>query len=174
MTYYHGSADFLPRSTKLKPRERSGLITDDLELHELLTLYTFDHFKPIGAIGRLHAVYCCDAPNLCSSLGAWGEMVFEVTPVGKVERHHAGWFPAMLDLLTQATLDMLADHKALTLNQAAYWLPQYGWPTNEMQAIAANYWDGLAADDSPHWEYLMRHGVVVHEVAVPEETSLEV
>ena len=168
MKLYHGSADFLPRGTLLKPRSRAGLIDDEFKLHELLTLHTFDYFKPSGLIGRLQAIYCTDAPELCSPLGAWGEMVFEVTPLGKVEKYHASWFPALLNYLTEATLDIWEQTGPLTLKQAVALLPQHGWPTSEMEAIAADYWAGLAADDHDHWEYLMRSAVVVHEVEVPE------
>lgn len=165
---YHGSADFLPNGTVLKPRRLTGTIDDELQLHELITLATFEHFKPPGAIGRFQAIYCATSPELCSSLGAWGELVFEVTPIGEVERHHAGWFTPMLDLLTDATFEIWERHGPLSLKQVLALLPAHGWPTPEMAAIAADYWEGLAADDNNHWEYLVRQAVLVREVAMPE------
>jgi hypothetical protein len=166
---YHGSADFLPNGTLLKPQRQSGPIDDELKLHELITLATFEHFKPKDGIGRFQAIYCTDAPELCSPLGAWGDLIYEVEPVGVVERHHAGWFYHMLNLVTDATFEIWERHGLnLTLKQVVALLPQYGWPTPEMASIAADYWEGLAADDNDHWEYLMRQAVVVQEIEMPE------
>jgi hypothetical protein len=167
---YHGSADFLHNGTLLQSQPQSGTIDDELKMHELITLATFDHFKPQGAIGRFEAIYCADTPEQCSSLGAWGDLVYEVEPVGPVERHHAGWFPPMLNLIGNAFFEVWERHGLnLTLEQVVALLPRYGWPDPEMEAIAADYWEGLAADNNDRWEYLMRQAVVVREIEMPDE-----
>ena len=143
MPYYHGTDADLAAGEEMRAYDHEEAVVDDeLHLAEELALMTFDLFKPADAISRQEAIYLAERPEDCKALGAWGDNVYEVEPIGAVESHSSGWF----DLVFDAVLRHAVEEWERGNGAYSAWINihPHEWPTPEVEAMCRDYWAGLA------------------------------
>lgn len=145
--FYHGSYHKLPNGTVLNPDKGNfmGTFTQD----EMDSHFKLEEFRPSKFISRDRAVYMCDNVDDLDNSGAATKHIYEVRPIGKVERHDLNWM---------SEIDLIMD-EAWTNGQ------QEDEETIEkVKQAALNYWNGVPHINESVWEYLASSARIMREV----------
>ncbi len=125
--FYHGSTDELPIGTILKPRTDYEKNWENTDFYWIL-----ENFRPEGMLAHKDSVFMCDNPDDVDAAGGGTEYLFEVQPLGIVEKHDLNWSSEISMLVSEG-----ADELDSRVEDAAY-----------------NYWHGVPHPDETLWEYL--------------------
>lgn len=127
MTFFHGSMIRLEVGTILLPQEKYAESWGSTSFCDAL-----EHHRPADMIAHKDAVFMCQSDEDVDLAGGGTEWLFEVEPVGKIQRHDLNW-SSEISCLT-------SDGHAID--------------SDEVKRAAEAYWSGLAHHDENVWEYL--------------------
>lgn len=145
--YYHGSYDFLPNGTILTPDKGNFMGTfsqDEMDSH-----FKLEQFRPSNYLSRNKAVYMSrDIDDIDLSGGAT-DHIYEVQPLGKVERHDLNWMTE-IDIIISDAWDSGTQEEQETLDK--------------VKNSALNYWKGVPHYNESVWEYLVLSAEILQEL----------
>lgn len=121
--FYHSSVHALSDGTILAPQNNNRM-TDWIEQRLELN-------KPAGSLSRSDAVFMVDDILMLPGVGAALAWVYEIEPLGKVERHDANW---LIEMRRSQPEDVASS--------------------------ARSYWQGKGTND-PIWEYLTSRARII-------------
>ena len=130
--YYHGSFDKLPIGTILTPRSNYEQNWAHNNFYRVLEKY-----RPPTMIAHRNAVFMCDNLDDIDNSGSPLKYVYEVQPLGVVQKHDMNW---------SSEIDYLSDQKA---------------PEEKLREAAINYWNGQPHFNESVWEYLTPKAKIV-------------
>jgi len=87
---YHGSQAELPVGTILRPQS-TGYATDTDEMVQQ-TERIVERYRPRNCIPRFQAVFMVANPDEIVSAGGYEDFIYQVEPVGKIERSDLAWY----------------------------------------------------------------------------------
>lgn len=129
--YYHGSSTPLRQGTVLTPGKGVGLQNHPiLQAHEM----EVDKLRPRDCISRQRCIYMCASPEDVKRSGGSGAYIYEVAPIGQVDKSDQAWYGVSDDLSNPDSFDAIA-----------------------------NYWEGVPYPNSNEslWEYRAKSAKVV-------------
>ncbi len=131
--FYHGSWNKLEVGTKLTPRPSYEDDWGNTDFYEIL-----ERYRPNNMLPHKSAVFMVGDDNDIDLVGGGTEWVFEVTPIGKVERHDMNWSSQISMLISDG----------------------YNIESDEVKHAALAYWNGIPHEDEPVWEYLTPAAII--------------
>ena len=95
------------------------------------TCVLLEKYRPPNMLAHKQSVFMCDDPDVIDLAGGGTEWLFEVEPLGVVQRHDQNWWSLMDCLISE------------------------GCPkdSEEIEEAANNYWEGVPHGENV-WEYL--------------------
>jgi hypothetical protein len=126
-TYYHGSDKELPVGTVLTGRQDEyESAWGHQDWYKILEAH-----RPPHMLSHKESVFMCDNPDDLDAAGGGTEYMFELQPIGRVEKHDMNW---------TNEISMLVEDPV----------------ENEEKIIEAanNYWNGIPHVNESLWEYL--------------------
>jgi hypothetical protein len=143
--YFHASDQELPIGTLLKP---SGEPSQFWEREEFL-----EEHRPENKLSRLQSVFM---GVTAEEVKMWGPHVYEVEPIGTVERNDVNWFEELVYLEDIEEKFMAADTEEE--EQRIEDLRE------RMKDAANNYWEGKPGPHHQWWEYRVPSARVLKKV----------
>ncbi len=128
--YFHGSMDYLPVGTILAPKHNYEKEWSDTDFYQILETVRSKEFS--GMLGHKDGVFMTDNEDDVDNAGGGTEWLFEVLPLGKVEKHDLNWSSE----ISMHVSDGLTIKDAPVMN------------------AARNYWKGIPHTDENVWEYI--------------------
>lgn len=96
-----------------------------------------EHYRPDGMISRDDAVYMVDDPDDIINAGGIIDFIYEVVPIGPVERSDLGWYREVKGAMNLEKSD------------------------EATREFAESYWDGVSYHGIGVWEYRARQARVI-------------
>lgn len=129
ITYFHGSRKRFKNGFILLP-QKIGYVNDDDELIQI-SERILEKNRPAHCLPRTKCVYMVDDPNYIEHAGGWIDFVYQVKPMGKVERNDLAWYSEISN----------------------YYWDDINDP--EAKLFAENYWNGIQYKNIENslWEY---------------------
>jgi len=148
-TFYHGSMRELDDGLVLRP-------TGNASQHHRRERF-LEMARPRDRLSRTGCVYLVHDPaDVVLATDIRPEHVYEVRPLGGVERSNLHWF------------DLLADVDAMDDDEFE-WIGEYA-RHETLRQFARNYWNGVEPPEGGVWEYRCGAAEVVGEF-VPEDPA---
>lgn len=133
--FYHGSFDLLPIDTILVPQ------SDYEKRWGTNPFYTeLEQYRPSNKLASRELVFMCESIDDVGLAGGAETYIYEVLPLGKIEKHDVNWASEM-DL-------------ALDANKTE----------SEKMKIAHNYWNGIPHFNENVWEYVTTSARIIQIV----------
>ena len=132
--YYHGSFDKLPVDTILRPQTGYEKNWGGNQFYQVLEKY-----RPPNMVSHKNAVFMCDNLEDIDLAGGADHFIYEVMPLGPVEKHDLNW---------SSEISMLADEEG---------------PNQELalKKAAEHYWNGDPHYNESVWEYLTTNAKII-------------
>src|SRR5208282_2198299 len=125
--FYHASTDMLEPGTVLVPQHDPSQFLEREAYRE--------ESRPEGHLSRKECVYMGIRPK---DVKLWGRYIYEVKPLGPVERNNIGWFEEMFYLDEPEWMEEDDDDSGIT---------------KTLERAATNYWTGAPYQGGLGWEY---------------------
>jgi hypothetical protein len=143
-TLYHGSRRRFPKGFVLLPQSKGYVSWDEVRVHEQF----IERYRPRDCLSRGQSVFMVADPRLAETAGGYEDYVYEVRPVGKVERNDLNWYE-VLNVLDNYSIE---EQEQIDLNDP------------EWIAAAKNYWKGVPHPGRSMWEYRSPSAVIIRRV----------
>jgi 8-oxo-dGTP pyrophosphatase MutT (NUDIX family)/GNAT superfamily N-acetyltransferase len=144
---YHGTRAKLEIGTILTPQPHGYVNDPEVAQHEQI----MENARPEGSLPRNQSVYMVADPDEIDFAGGYEDFVYEVEPIGEVERNNMGWYSEV----SMYEWDNIADSRAVE--------------------AAESYWLGLDFPKSSIWEYRAPKAKIVRLVSTThEKTSAQI
>lgn len=125
--YYHGSHLQLEIGSIILPRDNYEDDWNNTDFYNALEKY-----RPLDMISHKGGVFMCDNEDDIDLAGGSIDYIYEVVPIGKVEKHDMNWSSEISCLISEG----------------------YSVDSEEVKLAADNYWRGFPHTDENVWEYL--------------------
>jgi hypothetical protein len=86
--YFHGSRFQLPVGFKITPQKNGYTSHPETQKAERL----LEKYRPTNKLSRSQSVFLVDDPELIDFAGGYEDYIYEVQPVGKVEKSDLSWY----------------------------------------------------------------------------------
>jgi hypothetical protein len=124
--FFHGSYQKLPNGTILVPRKSEyEKIWGNNPFYFKLELY-----RPSNKLASKNSVFMCDNVNDIDLAGGATNYIYNVKPIGNIEKHDVNW---------ASEIDIALDDER---------------GEEEIKKIAYNYWEGIPHFNESVWEYV--------------------
>ena len=135
--YYHGSFTKLKNGTILRPNPNYEQDWSHTDFYSVLEFY-----RPKNMISHKNAVFMCGDIDDVDLAGGATAFIYEVEPLGIVEKHDLNW---------SSEISMLAEEPRKN--------------SEELKIAAMHYWNGDPHTDEQVWEYLTTNARIIALVA---------
>ena len=135
--YYHGSYTKLKPGTILRPNPEYEKDWNHTDFYSILEFY-----RPKNKLSHKNAVFMCDNLDDIDNAGGATQFIYEIEPLGPVEKHDLNW---------SSEISMLAEE------------PEKN--ARKIKTAAMHYWMGEPHPNEQVWEYLTTYARVVALVA---------
>lgn len=132
MKFWHGSMDQLKIGTILMPTSNYEERWNSTDFYNVL-----ERYRPLHCLAHKNSVFMCDNDNDIDCAGGGTEWVFEVKPLGAIERHDMNWSSEISGAICENA------------------------PEETLREYAMNYWNGLPHHSESVWEYLTTSAVII-------------
>ena len=131
--YYHGSHTELEIGKSITARSNYEEDWGKTDFYKILEFY-----RPKHMISHNEGVFMCDNDEDVDLAGGSIDFIYEVKPIGFVEKHDLNWSSEISCLVSE------------------------GYPIDslEIKKAAENYWKGIPHTDENVWEYISREFIV--------------
>lgn len=130
--FYHGSMDHLSVGTILRPDPNYQAKCSNTSFYAVLERYRPRHLLPHAG-----AVFLCDNPDDVDLAGGGTEWMFEVKPLGHLQKHDINWSSAISGACDEGASEEI------------------------LRELADYYWRGIPHPDENVWEYLAPHAEIL-------------
>jgi hypothetical protein len=132
ISFFHGSKNEFPIGFILTPQRKNGYVHQEKASENIVEKY-----RPVDKISRFESVFLVDEPSLIDYAGGYDDFVYQVAPIGQLDKSDLCWY-------TEMFLYLVA-------------------PAEEQEIVAVNYWNGLPYNKpaSILWEYRARSAKII-------------
>lgn len=130
--FFHGSYDFLPIGTILKPRTDYKNFWSNTDFYSILETY-----RPHHMLAHHESVFMCDNSMDIDNAGGGTEWLFTVKPDNRIEKHDLHWCSEISIALSN------------------------GDGEEVLAKLAEYYWNGTPSNE-PVWEYLTYEAKIIN------------
>jgi hypothetical protein len=95
LRFYHGSDRQFPVGFVLRPQPDGyvhGVAGDEFDRAIRRREKILETYRPPQMISRMEAVFLTDSPTLVDNAGGHSDYIYEVAPIGPVEKSNLGWY----------------------------------------------------------------------------------
>lgn len=142
--FYHGSMDHLAVGTILRPGPNYEKHWSNTSFYAVLERYRPRHLLP-----HAQAVFLCGDPDDVDLAGGGTEWMFEVKPLGPLQKHDMNWSSAISGAVDDNS------------------------PEEILKELAENYWNGVPHPDGSVWEYLVPNAEILRVMPFEELFDFE-
>lgn len=118
--FYHGSMDYLEVGSVLRPRHAYAESWSKADFYTVL-----ERYRPKHLLAHAQSVFLCDNPDDVDLAGGGTEWMFEVKPLGSIQRHDLNWSSAISCAVGEGAAE------------------------EALRELAENYWRGVPHPDEP-------------------------
>lgn len=129
--FFHGSYDYLPVGTILKPKENYKEAWSITDFYSVL-----EQYRPQHMLAQHESVFMCDNIDDIDNAGGGTDWIFTVQPHARIERHDLHWCSEISVGVSE------------------------GKNEDYLKEMAEKYWNGVESE-YPVWEYLTPEAKII-------------